>query len=218
MSRNEYYETMRALAREKRAEFNVETATLNLHVMRRIYRSEGIRLDSWPLQGWRVRAAYFNDENGASVLVKKDLPREPKLFALAHELKHHFVDRPEIADRRHECAEHNQSDMIEVGADVFAAEFIYPEEEIRALAIQLEIQSGAATPELVVRFKHECRARISYQSLVKSLARLGFLDLGMTKGIQWTKLEESIFGTPIHKQEWFQKNRAARKGRRLPAK
>src|SRR5581483_10417288 len=87
-NRSAYYQQMRVLALEKRAQHHVETSSLNLLTMQRIYKEEGIRIDRWDLKGRKIRAAYFCDDGDCSVLLNKNLPREPKLFSLAHELKH----------------------------------------------------------------------------------------------------------------------------------
>ena len=49
MNRNAYYEDLKRLAREKRAEYKVDTAVFGLREIRRIYKAEGIRIDHWPL-------------------------------------------------------------------------------------------------------------------------------------------------------------------------
>src|SRR5947209_4915639 len=96
--RSAYYQKMRALAREKRQLHGVRTDKLKIRFMQRIYRSEGIKIDRRELRGNRIRASYFCDDGECSVLLKKDLPSAPKLFALAHELKHHYVDQKLIRD------------------------------------------------------------------------------------------------------------------------
>jgi len=57
--------------------------------LRRIYRTEGIRIDLWPYKFKGLRGAYFNDELGPTVLLAKGLPQDPMVFTMAHELKHH---------------------------------------------------------------------------------------------------------------------------------
>src|SRR5260370_1703745 len=97
--------------------------------MWKVYRAEGIeRIDFWPNLK-RIRAAYFNDECGVSVMLARGLPDEPTIFSMAHELKHHLVDKdlmvalfgpadtPPITDDR---------TTVEIQAEVFPAEFIYP--------------------------------------------------------------------------------------------
>jgi Zn-dependent peptidase ImmA (M78 family) len=69
------------------------------------------------------------DDDYYSVAVQKRLPDEPKLFALIHELKHHYVDQNVVINGGMYCGDYNQNEVIEIGAEVFAAEFIYPERE-----------------------------------------------------------------------------------------
>jgi Zn-dependent peptidase ImmA (M78 family) len=55
-----------------------------------------------------------------SVAVQRTLPDEPKLFVLAHELKHHYVDQEKIANGVVHCGDYNRNEIIEIGAEVFA--------------------------------------------------------------------------------------------------
>lgn len=207
MSLRAYYLAMRDLAHDKRAEYDVTTELLNLNVVARIYRAEGITLDRRIIKSTRIRAAYFNDVDGCSVVVKKNLPREPKLFALVHELKHHFVDRDAVAAGEIRCGDYNAHQVIEKGAEVFAAEFIYPEAEMRTLAVDAGVHSGC-TAEDVCRLKHVCPAPVSFRFLVKRLEWWKFCERGAFGRVKFSKLYENIYGLPIYKQEWFRTRRA----------
>lgn len=211
MTRSDYYRQMKALALSKRAEHKIETASLNLRTIQRIYKSERIRIDPWDIKGSRIRAAYFCDNDDNSVMVNSNLPREPRLFALVHELKHHYVDRPTILKGLYKCGAYNQNEMIEIGAEVFSAEFIYPEVEMRDLAARLGITNNTCTSEKVVEFKRSCPAIISYKFIVKRFEWFGFCAEGQFKREQFQKLEESLYGPPIYKQPWFQRYRARKK-------
>jgi Zn-dependent peptidase ImmA (M78 family) len=200
---------MRALALEKRRLYGVETPKLNLTVMRRVYKAEGITIDGRTLSGNNIRASYFCDDGDYSVLLNKDLPREPKLFSLAHELKHHYVDQKIIQGGLIRCGDYNRNEFIEKAAEVFAAEFIYPEDEMRALAASLGVNAHTCTKETVVEFKRACQACISYTFVVKRFEWFGFCPRGTYDKVQFQKLEEEIYGLPIYKQEWFKKQRAA---------
>src|SRR5439155_22703767 len=90
-------EALKALAREKRRTFGITTSTMGLREVRRIYRAEGITIDLWPHKLRKLRAAYFPNDGDPCVLLKKNMPVEPRLFSLLHELKHHFVDRNALA-------------------------------------------------------------------------------------------------------------------------
>src|SRR5215831_1227359 len=92
MGRGEYYETMKKLACAKRKQFEITTASLGLREVRRIYSAEGITIDLRRLPR-KIRAAYMCDEGDPCVLVNKNLPNAPRIFAMVHELKHHYCDR-----------------------------------------------------------------------------------------------------------------------------
>jgi Zn-dependent peptidase ImmA (M78 family) len=163
-----YYQAMRQLAHEKRTEHHVETASFNLQAIRRIYRAEGIKMDYWDTSS-RIRAAYFCEDNDYSVLINRKLPREPKLFSLAHELKHHYVDQLIIQAGKIRCGDYNANQTIEIAAEVFAAEFIYPEAEMLSLLSELGITKENCSPDKIVEFKRHCPAVVSYKFIVKRL-------------------------------------------------
>ncbi|MDR5728481.1 MAG: ImmA/IrrE family metallo-endopeptidase [Terriglobia bacterium] len=191
----------------KRAQYGVTTEALNLIVVRKIYSDEGIRIDNWTFPR-TIRAAYMSDDADPSVAINQTLPREPRLFSLVHELKHHYVDRLKIEQGQIKCGDYNENQAIEIGAEVFAAEFIYPESEFLERLQLLKINPGQCTPEDVVRIKRECKACVSYLFLRKRLVRLGFAAAHAFDKIQFQKLEEQLYGPPIYKQEWFRKRRA----------
>ncbi len=207
MTRNDYYQEMRQLALIKRAQYRVETTTLNLTVIRNIYKQEGIRIDNWELKGRKIKAMYFCDEVDCSVLVNKKLPRIPRLFALVHELKHHFADREKILDGQIKCGDYNSNELIEKAAEVFAGEFIYPEEEMLLLAKDLNVHSGSCTAEKIVEFKRACPAKISYAFIVKRFEWFNFIPEGIYLKTQFQKLEESLYGIPFYKEESFKMRR-----------
>jgi Zn-dependent peptidase ImmA (M78 family) len=207
ISRYAYYQAMQALAQQKRLEYAIETASFNLLGIHKIYKKEGIKIDLWDTKGSKMRAAYFCDNDDYSVLVNKKLPREPKLFSLVHELKHHFVDRESIQNGQIKCGDYNINEVIEIGAEVFAAEFIYPESEMQALAAQLGITIQTCSAERVVEFKRACPATVSYKFIVKRFERLGFCHSGQFQKKQFQKLEETLHGIPIYKQPWFRRHR-----------
>jgi len=70
--------------------------------------------------------AYFNDEYGVTVLLAGGLPDDPTIFTMAHELKHHLVDSTAGTVL---CRTDEQMRRVEIGAEVFAAELIYPEKD-----------------------------------------------------------------------------------------
>lgn len=197
MSRHAYYESLKALAREKRDAYGVETAAFGLREVRRIYKDEDIRIDYWPLP-YKIKALYMCADGNCSVAIQRSLPEEPKLFALVHELKHHYCDRATLGSGVIHCGDYNANELIEKGAEVFAAEFIYPErefaEDIRVLGIT------SWTPEHIVHLKRRCKAKASYTFLCKRLERLALIGRGQFNNVQFRKLEERIYGVPFYRR------------------
>lgn len=207
MSRTAYYEKLKQLATEKRALHRVATANFGLREARAIFKVEGVAVDLRPLKG-KIKAVYMCDDDDPSVLVNNSLPDEPRLFAMVHELKHHYCDREAISSGQIRCGDYNANEEIEKGAEVFAAEFIYPEAEFLRLAKTLGIPASNCSAEHVVTFKRSCQAKVSYTFLRKRLERLGFAEKGSFDKVQFQKLEEQLFGPPLYKQDWFKRARA----------
>ena len=166
-----------------------------------------MKIDFWPLPH-RVKALYMAGEDDPSVAIQPKLPDEPKLFALVHELKHHYADRPLLETGLTHCGDYNENELIEKGAEVFAAEFIYPEAEFAADIAALGIASWTA--ESVVHLKRNGKAKVSYTFLCKRLERLGLILPGAFAAVRFRKLEESIFGIPFYRRRARRSTPAAR--------
>jgi Zn-dependent peptidase ImmA (M78 family) len=197
MSRHAYYEGLKDLARAKRAGYRIDTARFGLKEVRAIYKAENIRIDSWPLPR-KIKALYMCADGDCSVAVQVSLPCEPKLFALVHELKHHYCDREALGNGVIHCGDYNQNELIEIGAEVFAAEFIYPQEECAQDIQEFGVLKWQA--ENVVHFKKGCKAKVSYRFICKRLERLGFITRGQFDGVQFQKLEDQIFGVAFYRR------------------
>ncbi len=197
MSRRAHYQELKALAREKRGDFGVATDAFGLREVRAIYKAEGIRIDYWPLP-YKIKALYMCADGDCSVAVQRKLPDEPKLFALVHELKHHYCDREALGDGVIHCGDYNMNEVIEIGAEVFAAEFIYPEAEFAADIAPLGL--AAWTAEDVVRLKRNCKARVSYRFLCKRLEQLRLVGRGAFDDVKFQKLEDRMYGVPYHRR------------------
>lgn len=197
MSRSAYYQELKKLAREKRVEHRVDTGAFGLLEVRAIYKQEGIRLDHWPLPR-KVKALYMCEDGDCSVALQWTLPYEPKLFALIHELKHHYCDRAALGAGVIHCGDYDANEVIEKGAEVFAAEFIYPEAEFAA-----DLQSARITVHQasdVVEVKRFCKAKVSYRYICKRLERLGLVNPGQFDGVQFQKLEDKIYSVPFYRR------------------
>jgi Zn-dependent peptidase ImmA (M78 family) len=209
MSSHAYYEDLKSLAREKRTAFGVVTAAFGLREAREIYKAEGICIDYWPLPS-KIKALYMCADGDVSVAVQRTLPDEPKLFALIHELKHHYRDREALGAGVIHCGDYNQNVLIEKGAEVFAAEFIYPEAEFMEDTRPLGLAAWGA--ENVVHFKRTCKAKVSYRFLCKRLERAGLVEPGKFDGVKFQNLEDSLYGVPFYRRRPYASRSASRRG------
>lgn len=207
MNRFEYYESMKARARAVRAEHSLETFRVLRSDLRRIYSKLGIRIDTTPQKFKQLRGAYFDDDLGPTVMLPKQLPPEPKIFSMAHELKHHLVDREQ---GRSNCSASNDAEPIEIGAEIFAAELIFPESDFIDLLRAKGVAEGECTPEVLIRLKHETQTTLSYAGLAKRAEFLKFAPHDSLAGVKWKKLEEELYGEPIYKR--VQRRRNASRG------
>jgi len=197
MNRTQYYNEMKSIAREIRDKYNLTTPRVLRTHLRKIYRDQGIHIDLWPYKLREVRGAYFNDELGPTVMLAKGLPEDPMVFTMAHELKHHLVDRDlPVAC----CSDRNSNQHIEIGAEIFAAEFIFPEQAFLDVLAAQGITSGNCSAPAIVQLKRSTRTTLSYAGLAKRAVYLGLAPAGSFNGIQWKKLEEKIFGEPPYKK------------------
>lgn len=197
MTRFEYYEELKRLARQKRTEYGFATPRVLRSDLRRIYRAEGIRIDLWPHKLRKLRGAYVNDELGPTVMLAKGLPEDPMVFTMAHELKHHFVDSGVALSY---CDQSNESDPIEIGAEVFAAELIYAETDFRSDLERMGVSLGQCTPQSLVRLKRDTQTTLSYAGLAKRAEFMKLAPPGSLRGVRWKKLEEQIYGPPAYKR------------------
>lgn len=207
MIRSEYYDQLKVLARETRQKYGLNTPRVLKSDLRRIYRDQGIKIDLWPYKFKKVRGAYFNDENGGpSVLILKGLPDEPFIFTMAHELKHHLADQSLNVAM---CDDTNENQPIEIGAEVFAAELIFPEADFCHWLRSRGIGENQCTPEILIKLKRDTKTTMSYAGLVKRAIFNRFAQKSALAGIQWKKLEERLYGEPIYKRiQRFKKRRS----------
>jgi Zn-dependent peptidase ImmA (M78 family) len=204
---SDIYAQAKEMAKSKRIEHGVRTSDLNVNALKKILKKEGVRVDLVTAVGNRIRAAYFSDEDGCSIMLKKGLPQEPKMFALAHELKHHLMDRELIAEGKIRCGDYNRNKVTEIAAEVFAAEFIFPEEEMFAFVSELDITVESCSKEKIIEIKRQSPVPISYIFIQKRLTRMGIIVDGQYKGVQFKKLEENLYPS-LYKQPWFKNHRA----------
>jgi Zn-dependent peptidase ImmA (M78 family) len=192
--RSAYYDQMRHLACEVRNQYSLIGTRITRTDMRRIYKDQGIELDLRDFKSKTLRGAYFNDDAGVSVMISKSLPEEPYIFTLGHELKHHLVDK----DVRM-CTDPG-AEMIEIGAEVFAAELIFPQQLFIEEFEQRGVSRGGCTAEHLVRLKRSLGSSLSYAGLAKMAVRLGFAGKGTFDRTRWRQVEERLFGVPFYRR------------------
>lgn len=194
----ELYQQMRLLATQKRQGYSVGTSPIDLVVIRNIYKAEGISIKLQDGGLKNLKAAYFSDEDGCDVILNKKLPREVRIFALVHELKHHYCDRILLGTAVPCCIAYDVEPEREIAAEVFAAEFIWPQKDF-CIAIQnFGLTKESCSPEKIVYFKKAAKMPVSYKFICKTLERLRIISKGSYKDIKFKKLEESIFGKPFY--------------------
>ncbi|MBD1865272.1 MULTISPECIES: ImmA/IrrE family metallo-endopeptidase [Trichocoleus] len=200
MNRREYYDELKTLARNTRMQFGIFTPRILISDLRRIYKHYQIEIDLWPRRGVpptvklkSLRGAFFCDEYGTSVLINRFLPDAPKIFTLGHELKHYLVDK-DLS--KIWCGNDNKNEEIEIGAEIFSGELLFPDDDFKEALTEMGIQKGCCSPEVLVRLKRETQATLSYSGLVKKAEFLGFASRGALVGVRWRKLEEAMYGVP----------------------
>lgn len=184
-----YYYALRELALKVRTRNGINGASLSMREMWRIYREEGIeKLDFW--QGFNdLRGAYFNDDCGVTVMLAGGLPDEPTIFTMAHELKHHLVDSNVGTVL---CRTDDQTRRVEVGAEVFAAELIYPEKDfVYDLFRLLRGMPKSLGPELLVELRRKTRTTLSYAALAKRSVLLRLAREETFRNVRWGMLERA---------------------------
>lgn len=202
MGRFEYYEKLKVLARQVRQQNGFTTSRVTRTDLRRVYKSHGIALDLVPNKTYpycfsgRIRGAYFRDESGATVMLNGKLPLEPRVFTMAHELKHHLVDSHLPVSF---CGDANAQEHIEIGAEVFAAELIFPDELFREWMSHLGVSKGGCSSEDVVRLKHESRTTLSRTALKKKAEWLEYAPASGLGTPQWQKIEQKLYGVPFYR-------------------
>lgn len=199
---------MESLAREVREKYADKLVKVNLTSLKAIYKAEGLELEYRSINSARIRAMYFCDEVGCTVMVKKELRMEQKLFSMAHELKHHLADRDDIEAGTYFCGDYHANARVEVGAEVFAAELIYPRSEVIREWSSFGL-SAQCSAEDIVRFKVRFGRPISYRTLLKRLELCKLVVTSRFDGTKFKVLEDKLF-PPFYKDPSFKLRRAAR--------
>jgi Zn-dependent peptidase ImmA (M78 family) len=130
-------------------------------------------------------------------MVPEKLPPEPLIFTLGHEFKHHLVDSDMGTVY---CDISNQRKEIEIGAEVFAAELIFPDLDFTAWMGRLGVPSLGGNPQHLVKLKRESQTTLSYAGIRKKANFLKFIPDGAFLDVKWKMLEVKIYGVPLYQQ------------------
>lgn len=189
MIQPDYYDA-KVLARQVRAENGLTSPRVLTTDLQRIYVKYGIELDFWPYKLKNLRGAFVSDNYGTSVMLAQSLPQDPMAFTMAHELKHFLTDQDLQASF---CDLSNLNREIEMRAEVFAAEMLFPDQYFVEYMTRMGIKRRQCTPETLVRLKQETRTTLSYAGLSIKAECLGYSLPGtVTKVKTWRALERSF--------------------------
>jgi Zn-dependent peptidase ImmA (M78 family) len=198
MTAAEAYKAAQKRAQQVRSDHAITGPCLKLKKMRELYKAHGIQIVYWDAKLKVLRGVYLNDEDGPTVMVDKKLPNDPKIFTLAHELKHHLIDNGVCS------TDDEESRVREIAAEVFAAELLLPE----TLFIEEMTQRGVSPSQTqlddvklaILNLKRDTGTTLSYLGLAKRAERLGYGDKGALTSVHWKKMEIAQFGVPFYRQ------------------
>jgi len=187
MNTQNYYEGLRVLARQVRAENGLSSPRVLASDLRRIYARYDIILDEWPYRFRNLRGAFINDHLGTTILIAKGLPQDPMVFTMAHELKHFFRDRDLGISY---CDQSNLNKSLEIGAEIFAAELLFPDRDFDEHMRMMGIRRDQCLPKTLVRLKRKTGTTLSYAGLAIKAERLGFAPAHSLTTIKtWRRIE-----------------------------
>ena len=198
MNTQSYYEDLKQLARQVRAENGLSSPRVLPNDLMRIYAKYEITVDEWPYRFRNLRGAFINDHLGATVMVAKGLPQDPMAFTMAHELKHFFRDRDLGISY---CDQSNLNKSIEIGAEIFAAELLFPDRDFVAHMNKMGIRTNQCLPKNLIQLKRQTATTLSYAGLAIKAERLGFAPSHSLTTIKtWRKLE-ALYSPPLVRRD-----------------
>jgi Zn-dependent peptidase ImmA (M78 family) len=184
-----YYDDLKQLARQVRAENGLTSPRVLPSDLRKIYFKNGIEIDLWPYRLRNLRGAFICDDLGTTVMLAKGLPQDPLAFTMAHELKHFYRDRGLGISY---CDQSNIHKTLEIGAEIFAAELLFPDRDFIDHMERMRIGTDQCLPKTIIDLKHQTRTTLSYAGLAIKAERLRFAPQNsLTRVKTWRKLERS---------------------------
>jgi hypothetical protein len=192
-----YYEDLKALARQVRAEHGLSSPRVLPSDLMRIYAQYEIELDEWPYRFRNLRGAFINDHLGTTIMIAKGLPQDPMVFTMAHELKHFFRDRDLGISY---CDQSNLNKSLEIGAEIFAAELLFPDRDFIAQMKLMGIRADQCLPKDLIRLKRQTRTTLSYAGLAIKAERLGFAPSHSVTTIKTWRRLEALYSPPVQRR------------------
>lgn len=193
VTRTEYYERVKAKARQLRAERGWTSPRVMLSDVRALCRDHGVKVEYWTGKLRVARGQYRIEHGQATIMVSASLPREQRLSTIAHELKHHFFDADPTTT-------FPDKEAVEISAEIFAVELIFPDEDFLATVRAMGIQQGECCPADVVKLKQESETTLSWGSIAKRMVFHRYATPSTFEGAKWTKIAEEIYGEPFYKR------------------
>lgn len=197
MNTQQYYEELKVLARQVRAENGLSSPRVLPCDLMRIYAKHGIEVDEWPYRFRNLRGAFINDELGTTVMLAKGLPQDPMVFTMAHELKHFFRDRDLGISY---CDVSNLNKSLEIGAEIFAAELIFPDRDFVSHMTRMGIRTHQCLPKDLIQLKRRTGTTLSYAGLAIKAERLGFAPSHSLTTIKTWRRLEAVHSPPVRRR------------------
>ena len=197
MNTHKYYEDLKALARQVRAEYGLSSPRVLPGDLLRIYARYGIEFDEWPYRFRNLRGAFINDHLGMTIMIAKGLPQDPMVFTMAHELKHFFRDRDLGISY---CDQSNLNKSLEIGAEIFAAELLFPDRDFSAQMKMMRIRTNQCLPKDLIRLKRQTGTTLSYAGLAIKAERLGFAPSHSLTTIKTWRRLEALYSPPVQRR------------------
>ncbi|MCW7503887.1 ImmA/IrrE family metallo-endopeptidase [Leptospira paudalimensis] len=196
-SRFEYYESLKVGANKLREKYEIKLPRVLPGEIKKIMKSEGIKEINYWKDFRDLRGAYIVDDGIPHVVVNKNLRRDQKTFTLAHELKHHLFDR-NLGSLY--CTNANINEQVEIGAEVFAAELLFPDQLYLYHLNEMGVTRNNFTPAHLVLLKNATDTTLSYAGLAKKAEFLQIAEKGSLCKIKWLKLRDEILGERIYRR------------------
>lgn len=196
-TRYEYYESLKLGANNLRKEYDINLPRILPSEIKKIMKSEGIKEINYWKDFSDLRGAYIIDDGIPHVVVNKNLRRDQKTFTLAHELKHHLFDR-NLGSLY--CTNRNINEQIEIGAEVFAAELLFPDQLYLYHLNEMGVTRNNFQPAHLVLLKNATDTTLSYPGLAKKAEFLQIAEKGSLSKINWDKLQIEILGKPFYRK------------------